>query len=67
MTRLRNRMPVIPVRELEDAWLDPEFTQAPDALDVLSRSTGLPPDAYPVSRLVNKPNNDSQALIQRVE
>jgi putative SOS response-associated peptidase YedK len=55
------------VRELEDAWLDPEFTQVPDALDVLSRSTGLTPDAYPVSRLVNKPNNDSQALIQRVE
>jgi putative SOS response-associated peptidase YedK len=66
MARLHNRMPVIMARELEDAWLDPELTKAQDALDLLSRSTGLKLEAYPVSRMVNKPSNDSHALIQRV-
>jgi putative SOS response-associated peptidase YedK len=67
MARLHNRMPVMLARELEEAWLDPQLTQAQDVLDVLSRSTGLQLDAYPVSRMVNRPSVDSQALIQRVE
>jgi putative SOS response-associated peptidase YedK len=67
MARLHNRMPVILARELEETWLDPELTQAHDVLDVLSRSTGLELDVYPVSRMVNRPNNDSPALIQRVQ
>jgi putative SOS response-associated peptidase YedK len=67
MARLHNRIPVILVRELEEAWLDPALTQAHDVLDLLSRSTGLELDAYPVSRMVNKPSIDSHALIQRVE
>jgi putative SOS response-associated peptidase YedK len=67
MAGLHNRMPVILASELEDAWLDPQLTKAQDVLDVLSRSTGLELDAYPVSRMVNKPNNDSPALIQRVQ
>jgi putative SOS response-associated peptidase YedK len=67
MARLHNRMPVMLARELGDAWLDPALTQAQDVLDLLSRSTGLELDAYPVSRLVNTPSHDSPALIQRVE
>jgi putative SOS response-associated peptidase YedK len=67
MAKLHNRMPVILARELEDAWIDPELTKAQDVLDVLSHSTGLELDAYPVSRMVNKPSVDSELLIQRVE
>jgi len=67
MARLHNRMPPILARELEDAWLDPQLTQAQEVLDVLSRSIGLELDAYPVSRMVNRPSVDSAALIQRVE
>jgi putative SOS response-associated peptidase YedK len=67
MARLHNRMPIILAKELEDAWLDSELTRAQDVLDVLSRSTDLELDAYPVSRMVNKPSIDSHALIQRVE
>ena len=67
MAKLHNRMPVILARELEEAWLNPGLTQAPDVLDVLSRSTSLELEAYPVSRMVNKPSNDTSALIQRVE
>jgi putative SOS response-associated peptidase YedK len=67
MARLHNRMPVILARELEAAWLDPDLTQAPDVLHLLSRSTGLELDAYPVSRMVNRPSVDSELLIQQVE
>jgi putative SOS response-associated peptidase YedK len=67
MAKLHNRMPVILGKELEDAWIDPELKKAQGALDVLSHSTGLELDAYPVSRMVNKPSVDSEALIQRVE
>jgi putative SOS response-associated peptidase YedK len=67
MARLHHRMPVMLVRELEDAWFDPELTQAPDILDLLSPSTGHELDAYPVSRMVNKPSIDSHTLIQRAE
>jgi putative SOS response-associated peptidase YedK len=67
MAKLHNRMPVILARELEAAWLDPQVTQAQDVLDVLSRSTGLELDMYPVSRMVNRPSVDSEVLLQRVE
>jgi putative SOS response-associated peptidase YedK len=60
-------MPVIWARALEEAWLDPALTKAPDVLNVLARSTGLALEAYPGSRLVNKPSVDSHALIQRAE
>jgi putative SOS response-associated peptidase YedK len=67
IARLHHRMPVILARELEEAWLDPALTQAKDILALLSRSTGLKLEAYPVSRTVNRPNHDGPALIQRVE
>ncbi len=60
-------MPVILEQELEDAWLDKETTTASEVLDILVRSTGVTLDAYPVSRLINKPSIDSKTLIQRVE
>jgi putative SOS response-associated peptidase YedK len=65
MARLHNRMPV--VLDLEDDWLDREITSASDVLGILERSAGVTLDAYPVSRMVNKPSIDSHALVQRVE
>jgi putative SOS response-associated peptidase YedK len=67
LAKRHNRMPVILARALEGAWLDPELTRAHDVLDVLSRSTGLKLDAYPVSRMVNRPSVASELLIQRVK
>jgi putative SOS response-associated peptidase YedK len=61
MAKLHTCMPIILARELEDAWLDPQLSKAQDVLDVLSRSTGLELDAYPVSRMVNRPSIDSRA------
>ncbi len=66
MAQLHNRMPVILDRDLEDAWLDTEITSAGEVLDILARSAGVTVDAYPVSRLVNKPTVDSKLLIRRV-
>jgi putative SOS response-associated peptidase YedK len=67
MMRLHNRMPVILGRDLEHAWLDTEVTSPKEVLDILARSAGDTLDAYPVSRLVNKPSAEGELLIQRVE
>jgi putative SOS response-associated peptidase YedK len=48
-------------------WLDPEITSTSDVLGLLERSAGVPIDAYPVSRLVNKPSVDGQELIRPIE
>ncbi len=60
-------MPVILGRDMEDAWLDQEITSTRDALSILERSAGVAFDAYPVSRLVNKPSVDGKLLSQPVE
>ena len=65
MARLHNRMPVVMERDLEDDWLDTEITSASDVRSILERSAGVTLDAYPVSRMVNKPSLDSEVLIQR--
>jgi putative SOS response-associated peptidase YedK len=67
MARLHNRMPVVLERDLEDEWLDAEITSAKEVRGILERSAGVTLDAYPVSRLVNKPSHESPALIQRVQ
>ena len=66
MARLHDRMPFVLTREPEAAWLDPTLTTPQEVLDLLSRNAGVALDAYPVSRLVNTPGHDSQALIQPV-
>jgi putative SOS response-associated peptidase YedK len=65
MASLHNRMPVVLDRDLEDDWLDTEMTSTRDVLGMLERSAGVTLDAYPVSRMVNKPSVDSELLIQR--
>jgi putative SOS response-associated peptidase YedK len=64
VAQLHNRMPVILDRDLEDAWLDTEITSTSDVLGILERSAGVILDAYPVSRMVNKPSVDGKELIQ---
>jgi putative SOS response-associated peptidase YedK len=64
MATLHNRMPVVLDRGLENDWLDPEITSTREILGMLERRAGVPLDAYPVSRLVNKPSADGQELIR---
>lgn len=63
LSQIHERMPVILKREDESRWLDPE-TQ-PEALTGLLKpypTDGM--EAYPVSRLVNSPRNDSPQCIE---
>jgi putative SOS response-associated peptidase YedK len=66
MARLHNRMPVVLEPDWEDAWLDAEITSTSDVLGILERSAGVPLNAYPVSRMVNKPNVDGKELIRPI-
>jgi putative SOS response-associated peptidase YedK len=67
MARLHNRMPVVLDREDEQAWLDPHLTIPSQVVEILARRAGVPLDAYPVSRMVNKPSVDGKELIRPVE
>jgi putative SOS response-associated peptidase YedK len=67
MAKLHNRMPVVLERDLEDDWLDTEITSTSGVLGILERRAGVPLDAYPVSRMVNKPSADGQELIRPIE
>jgi putative SOS response-associated peptidase YedK len=66
MAQIHNRMPLILPREAYEQWLDPA-ERTPDQLNSLLKP--YPAElmtAYPVSRLVNSPKNDSPALIEPV-
>jgi putative SOS response-associated peptidase YedK len=67
MARLHNRMPVVLAEEDEQAWLDPQLTAPSQVMAILARNTGVPLDAYPVSRMVNKPRFEGKELIQPIE
>ncbi|MBE7553850.1 MAG: SOS response-associated peptidase [Anaerolineales bacterium] len=67
MAQIHNRMPLILPREAYEQWLDPA-ERTPDQLNSLLKP--YPAElmtAYPVSRLVNSPKNDSPALIEPVD
>jgi putative SOS response-associated peptidase YedK len=64
MARLHTRMSMVLARADEQAWLDPAVTAATQAMAILARSAGVPLNAYPVSRMVNHPSADGQALIR---
>jgi putative SOS response-associated peptidase YedK len=66
MARLHNRMPVVLAKEDEQAWLDPQLTSPPQVMEILARNAGVPLDAYPVSRMVNKPSVDGKELIRPI-
>ena len=61
--RIHNRMPVILEPQAYDLWLDPT-EQSPEQLGVwLKPYPAAQMTAYPVSRLVNSPSNDSPDCI----
>ena len=67
METIHRRMPVILEPDAYDLWLDPS-DQPPNQLDGLLKP--YPAEemmAYPVSRLVNRPSNDSPNCIAPVE
>ncbi len=64
LKRIHNRMPVILPRDGYNRWLDPEEREPAQLVDLLQPYPAEEMIAYPVSRLVNSPNNENPACIQ---
>lgn len=61
---IHDRMPVILTREHYDLWLDPEIHDPKKLLPLLVPFPADGMEAYPVSRLVNDPENDVPECIR---
>ncbi len=66
MQPIHNRMPVILPQKAYAAWLDPANQNVDALVALLQPYPAKEMEAWQVSRLVNKPENDSPELIQRV-
>ncbi len=66
MRGIHNRMPVILDREDEDLWLDPDISEPERLLPLLRSYPATAMEAYPVSRMVNSPQNDSPLILEKV-
>ena len=66
MEKIHNRMPVIIPANLENKWLDLNNRNMDDLTGMLISYNGKDMDAYPVSKMVNSPENDSTELIQKI-
>jgi putative SOS response-associated peptidase YedK len=63
LSSIHSRMPVILPTEHEGAWLDPGNRDIEKLVSLLQPYPQEALTAYPVSRLVNSPMNDSRELI----
>ena len=61
---IHNRMPVILTPQAYPLWLDPGEPPVPALMDLLKPFPADEMRAYPVSKLVNSPENDQPALIK---
>ena len=60
---IHDRMPVILTRDAEGHWLDPAIQEPATLLPLLKPYPADKMEAYPVSRLVNSPQNDTPDCI----
>jgi putative SOS response-associated peptidase YedK len=63
---IHNRMPVILPRDAYEVWLDPKDQEVEKLAALLRPYPAGEMEAWEVSKLVNKPHNDSPEVIQRV-
>jgi putative SOS response-associated peptidase YedK len=66
MKPIHDRMPVILPQDSYPIWLDPAARQPEELNQLLQPYPADLMDAYPVSKLVNSPENDLKACIERV-
>ena len=64
---IHDRMPVILPREHYETWLNPKEQEPAALIDVLRPYRASDMEAYPVSRAVNSPKNDSPQCIERTQ
>ncbi|HWP44668.1 MAG TPA: SOS response-associated peptidase, partial [Blastocatellia bacterium] len=67
MKPIHDRMPVIIAKDREDFWLDPEVKDQDSLLELLKPYPAEDMEAYPVSKRVNSPGNNSPDCIKRSE
>jgi putative SOS response-associated peptidase YedK len=63
---IHERMPVIIPREHQDRWLDPKTEDHTRLLELLKPYPSDQIEAYPVSKRVNSPRNNSPECIRRL-
>jgi putative SOS response-associated peptidase YedK len=63
MADIHDHMPVILPRDYENAWLDPEWRDIPEILELLKPYPAEKMKAIPVSTLVNSPKNENADII----
>jgi putative SOS response-associated peptidase YedK len=61
---IHHRMPVILKPEAYDGWLDPEIQQSDDLQNILDRQYVRKIYHFPISKMVNRVQNNSRELIQ---
>jgi putative SOS response-associated peptidase YedK len=66
MAKIHDRMPVILDPDEEAGWLDPGITDQKALVPMLDSYAGSAMELYPVSTLVNRPQNDFKSLIKRM-
>jgi len=66
MEKIHSRMPVIFSKSDEDAWLDPDEHDTEKLLALLDPYPAGEMKAYPVSKLVNSPANDTKDILTPV-
>jgi putative SOS response-associated peptidase YedK len=66
MQPIHDRMPVILPKSQQSTWLNPAIQTAADVLPLLVPYAAADMEAYPVSRLVNSPENNSPDCIRPV-
>lgn len=64
VSEVHDRMPVILPQEHRELWLDPDQHDPSVLLSLLAPYSPDAMTAYPVSRAVNRPSNDSPALVE---
>lgn len=64
MAKIHNRMPVILSKDSEKKWLDPDLVETDRIKQLLISYPASKMEAYPVSTLVNRPINNTSAVIQ---
>jgi putative SOS response-associated peptidase YedK len=63
---IHNRMPAILEKQDEVTWLNPDVTEPDRLIKLLHPYPSEEMEAYPVSRLVNAPANDTKAILEPV-
>jgi putative SOS response-associated peptidase YedK len=66
VAKIHDRMPVILEKQNEKTWLNPDETEPAHLAKLLHPYPPQEMDAYPVSRSVNSPSNDTKEVIASV-